>query len=152
MTNVGCSGLTMYGPFDVRIVGVFPNFGSPGSLQAWLSPGTARRQFGHRSPARVCPLLPQYLAFLVLLASGSVALLGLRNPGVEGCTLCRRARRHVCRFWPWSARANLQDMIVSFLRDTHRATESISAPSFGHPRSCWQRSNSHFVAVNVVSG
>ena len=65
------------------------------------SPGqTSRRQFGHRSPARVCPLLPQYPASLALLASGSVALLGPRNPGVEGCAPSRRARRHVCRFWP----------------------------------------------------
>ena len=32
VTDDGCSGLTLHGPFDVRIVGVFPDFGSPGSL------------------------------------------------------------------------------------------------------------------------
>ena len=69
--------------------------------QSWLSLGqTARRKFGHRSRAQVCPLLPQYMASSALPASGSVALLGPRNPGVEGCALTRRARRHVCRFWP----------------------------------------------------
>ena len=49
-------------------------------------------------------------------------------------------------------RANLQDVVVSFLRHAPRATESITAPPSARPRSCWQRSNSHFVAVNVVSG
>ena len=49
------------------------------------------------------------------------------------------------------ARANLQDMVVRFLRHAPRATESITAPPSGRPRSCWQRSNSYFVAVNVVS-
>ena len=48
------------------------------------------------------------------------------------------------------ARANLQDMIVSFLHHAPRATESITVPSSGRPRSRWQRSNSHFVAVNVL--
>ena len=32
MTDVGCSGPTLYGPFDVRIVGVFPDFGRPHSV------------------------------------------------------------------------------------------------------------------------
>ena len=49
------------------------------------------------------------------------------------------------------ARANLQDMIVSFLRHAPRATESTTAPPSDRSRSRWQRSNSHFVAVNVVS-
>ena len=49
------------------------------------------------------------------------------------------------------AGADLQDMVVGFLSHAPRATESITAPPSGRPRSCWQRSNSHFVAVNVVS-
>ena len=49
------------------------------------------------------------------------------------------------------ARANLQDIVVSFLRHAPRAKESITAPPSGRPRTCWQRSNSHFVAVNVIS-
>ena len=32
MTDDGCSGLLLYDPFDVRIIGVFSDFGSPGSL------------------------------------------------------------------------------------------------------------------------
>ena len=32
MTDVGCSGLSLYGSFDVRIVGVFSDFGSSRSL------------------------------------------------------------------------------------------------------------------------
>ena len=49
-----------------------------------------------------------------------------------------------------ATRANPQDMVVSFLRHVRRATESITAPPSGRPRSCWQCSNSHFVAVNVI--
>ena len=49
------------------------------------------------------------------------------------------------------ARANLQDIVVSFLRYAPRATESITAPPSGRPRSYWQRSNPHFVAVDVIS-
>ena len=120
--------------------------------QSWLSLGqTARRQFGHQSPAQVCPLLPQYLASSALPASGSVALLGPRNPGDEGCALSRRTRHHVCRSWPCGRRTNVQDMVVSFPRHAPRAAESITASPSGRPRSYWQCSNSHFVAVNVVS-
>ena len=50
-----------------------------------------------------------------------------------------------------SARANLQDMGISLLRHAPRTTESTTAPSFGCPRSRWQRSNSHFVAVIIIS-
>ena len=32
VTDVGCSGLTLYGPFDVSIVGVFSDFSSAVSL------------------------------------------------------------------------------------------------------------------------
>ena len=40
------------------------------------------------------------------------------------------------------ARANLQDMVVSFLRHVPGATDSITASPSGRPRSCWQHSNS----------
>ena len=49
------------------------------------------------------------------------------------------------------ARANRQDMVVSSLRHAHLATESITMSPSGRLRSCWQRSNSHFGAVNAVS-
>ena len=72
VTDVGCYGLTLHGPFDCRRISWF--------WQSWLSLGqTARRQFGHRSLAQVCPLLPQYLASSALPTSGSVALLGSRT-------------------------------------------------------------------------
>ena len=47
-------------------------------------------------------------------------------------------------------RANLQDMVVSFLRHAPLAKESITAPPSGRPRSCCQCSSPHFEAVDVI--
>ena len=48
-------------------------------------------------------------------------------------------------------RANLQDMVISYLRHAPRVIESITVPPSGRPRSCWKRSTFHFVSVNVIS-